>query len=322
MIERDELALLATSFAGAIAQATSPQAADAELYELGWADLLGMAPRQGAGAAFAVLGTTGSPIGLLDDVVAHSLGLSASPAMCVVMPQPNSTAPAGTMAGTGVAVDGLISARRSTAELALVPVLHNGTISIVAVAMSSLEANAHFAIDPSAPFVRVTAESAAIVDRVEVTNDWPMVVANAQAALAHQLIAASREMLEMARQHAVDRVQFGRAIASFQAVRHKLAEVFVATEGSAAVANSYVDGECDPMIAMLAKSLAGKAARLACANCQQVLAGIGFTTDHAFHLTMKRTMVLDTIFGSSRTLPADIGRALVATGHAPRLVEL
>ncbi len=37
---------------------------------------------------------------------------------------------------------------------------------------------------------------------------------------------------------------------------------------------------------------------------------------------MKRTMVLDTLFGSSRTLPAEIGTSLLAAGRAPRLIEL
>ena len=128
-------------------------------------------------------------------------------------------------------------------------------------------------------------------------------------------------MLDLARAHAVDRIQFGRSIASFQAVRHKLAESLVAIEAAAAVADAAVE---DPTTssAAVAKSLAGKAARVTAAHAQQVLAGIGFTTEHPFHLLLKRTMVIDTLFGSARTLPVEIGRTLVARRTAPRLVEL
>jgi alkylation response protein AidB-like acyl-CoA dehydrogenase len=156
---------------------------------------------------------------------------------------------------------------------------------------------------------------------VDLTGTWDVAVRNARAALAHQLIAASRDMLEQARRHAVDRIQFGRPIASFQAIRHKLADSLVAIEAAAAVAGACAEG-CDPLLAAAAKSLAGQAAHVTATHAQQVLAGIGFTTDHAFHRSLKRTMVLDTLFGSAATLPTEIGLTLLARHGAPRLVEL
>jgi alkylation response protein AidB-like acyl-CoA dehydrogenase len=150
---------------------------------------------------------------------------------------------------------------------------------------------------------------------------WRDGVRDARTALAHQLIGASRRMLGLAQAHAMDRIQFGRSIASFQAVRHKLAESLVAIEAAAAAADAAV-GVPDDLMAALAKSLAGKAARVTATQAQQVLAGIGFTTEHPFHRFLKRTMVIDTLFGSARTLPAEIGRALLAQRNAPRLIEL
>ena len=140
-------------------------------------------------------------------------------------------------------------------------------------------------------------------------------------ALAHQLIAASRWMLDAARTHAIDRTQFGRSVASFQAVRHKLAESLVAIEGADSVAGACTD-DVDPLLAAVAKSLAGKAARTSATHAQQVLAGIGFTTDHEFHLWLKRTLVVDTVFGSASSIPTEIGAELLAAGRAPRLLEL
>src|SRR5581483_188536 len=118
---------------------------------------------------------------------------------------------------------------------------------------------------------------------------WTAAVAAARRALAHQLIGASRAMLALAVTHATERVQFGRPIARFQAVRHRLADALVAIESADAALGAAWD---DPgrMTAALAKALAGRAARVVATQCQQVLAGIGFTTDHPFHRYLKRTL--------------------------------
>ena len=54
---------------------------------------------------------------------------------------------------------------------------------------------------------------------------------------------SARAMLALARQHALDRVQFGKPIASFQAVRHRLAETLVAIEGAEATLSLPGDGQ-------------------------------------------------------------------------------
>ena len=69
--------------------------------------------------------------------------------------------------------------------------------------------------------------------------------------------------------------------------------------------------------AALAKATAGRTARTVAAHCQQVLAGIGFTTDHPFHRFLKRTMLLDGILGSADEIVVDIGRQLLATRDRP-----
>jgi Acyl-CoA dehydrogenase, C-terminal domain len=322
VIAEDELVMLASSFEAAMRQHGDSAAADEALHELGWFDLLEAAPRQGAAAAFAVLGATGAAATLLDDVVAVALGLSPSAGVCVVFPAPHRSDPPGATVGDVVLVDGLVSARIDRATTALVAVGGSPT-TFVNVELSALGDTTGAALDPSTLYRRVGPVElpAAAMAVAEVPGEWHDAVVAARAALAHQLIAQSREMLEAARLHAVDRQQFGRPIGSFQAVRHKLAESLAAIEAAAAVAVDCGDG-CDPLLATVAKSLAGKAARTTATHAQQVLAGIGFTTDHPFHLMLKRTMVLDTLFGSARTLPSEIGRALLAERAAPRLVEL
>jgi alkylation response protein AidB-like acyl-CoA dehydrogenase len=135
------------------------------------------------------------------------------------------------------------------------------------------------------------------------------------------MAGACRAMLDLARTHAMERMQFGRPIARFQAVRHKLAESLVAVEGLDAVLDA-AGTDPGPMTAALAKASAGRTARTVGAHCQQVLAGIGFTAEHPFHRFLKRTMVLDGLLGRADDILRDIGRELLAERHVPTLIEL
>jgi hypothetical protein len=148
-----------------------------------------------------------------------------------------------------------------------------------------------------------------------------MRMGEARRAVGWWLVGSARAMLNLARQHALDRVQFGRPIASFQAVRHRLAETLVAIEG--AEATLILPGtENGDLTAMLAKAAAGKAALTAAKHCQQVLGGIGFTAEHDLHRHVKHALVLDGLLGSSRELSRKAGAGLRARGSAPRLAHL
>jgi Acyl-CoA dehydrogenase, C-terminal domain len=137
-------------------------------------------------------------------------------------------------------------------------------------------------------------------------------------ALGWWLTGTGRAMLSLARAHAVDRVQFGRRIASFQAVRHRLAETLVALEGAEA---TLLAAE-DDLGSLLAKAAAGQAALVAARHCQQVLGGIGFTAEHGLHRYVRRALVLDGLLGSALELTREAGGVLRAHGSAPRLVHL
>jgi hypothetical protein len=149
----------------------------------------------------------------------------------------------------------------------------------------------------------------------------PVRLVDARRAVGWWLVGASRAMLALARQHALDRVQFGRPIAGFQAIRHRLAETLVAIEGAEATLTLPGDDNPD-LTAMLAKAAAGKAALTTARNCQQVLGGIGFTEEHDLHRHVKRILVLDQLLGSSRELTRRAGAGLRARGSAPRLAVL
>ncbi|WP_216892996.1 acyl-CoA dehydrogenase family protein [Nocardia alni] len=146
----------------------------------------------------------------------------------------------------------------------------------------------------------------------------PGPAAAARRALAWWLVGSGHAMLSLARQHALDRTQFGRPVASFQAIRHKLAETLVALEGAEATL-TFAD---DDLGALLAKAAAGRAALLAAKHCQQTLGGIGFTAEHDLQGHIRRVLVLDGLFGSTRELTREAGRRIRDLGSAPRLAQL
>ncbi|WP_197499152.1 acyl-CoA dehydrogenase family protein, partial [Mycobacterium sp. E3298] len=119
------------------------------------------------------------------------------------------------------------------------------------------------------------------------------------------------------------RVQFGRHISSFQAIRHRLAETLVAIQGAEATLHVATHSDDhDGLASLLAKAAAGQAALTAARHCQQVLGGVGFTAEHALHHHVKRSLTLDGLLGNTRELTRDAGKALVDRGFAPRLAEL
>jgi hypothetical protein len=149
----------------------------------------------------------------------------------------------------------------------------------------------------------------------------PVPLAAGRRALGWWLVGTSRAMLSLARQHAVDRVQFGRPIASFQAIRHRLAETLVAIEGAEATLH-IASNEADDLASLLAKAAAGQAALTAARHCQQVLGGIGFTAEHELQRHVKRSLILDGLLGSARELTREAGATLLRNGSAPRLALL
>ena len=181
-----------------------------------------------------------------------------------------------------------------------------------AVDVAELELRPIGGLDPDLGLVEVTGGACGLTDEA---------LAAGRLALAHELVGVSRTMLRLARDHAVERIQFGRPIAAFQAVRHRLAEAYVAVESAEATADaSWEDGT--PLGAAMAKAVAGRSARTVARHCQQVLAGIGFTTEHDLHHFVRRALVLDCLLGDARSLVAEQGDALLRGRRLPAPLPL
>jgi alkylation response protein AidB-like acyl-CoA dehydrogenase len=152
-------------------------------------------------------------------------------------------------------------------------------------------------------------------------------VAGAAMLAAEQLGVAGR-CLEMTVAYLKERYQFARPIGSFQALKHRAADLWVAISQARAAsryaAACLADGDSDaPVAVALAKAACGEAATLAAQECVQLHGGIGFTWEHPAHLYLKRATSSSIAFGTpdwhraSLASLASLPPAPAAGGPAP-----
>ena len=168
-------------------------------------------------------------------------------------------------------------------------------VVVVEATARGLEVTAPRNLDPTRRSARVTLEGApatVLPGATRVLRDVARVV------LAAEAVGVARECTTLAAEYAKNRVQFGRPIAMFQAVKHHCANMLVATElataavWDAARAATAADNEQLGYTAAVAAALAGPAADL-CANLNtQVHGGIAYTFEHDAHLFMRRATAL------------------------------
>jgi alkylation response protein AidB-like acyl-CoA dehydrogenase len=153
-------------------------------------------------------------------------------------------------------------------------------------------------IDPSRP-----------VGRLERTNGTPVPggrgVHRARTALAAEALGVAQRALDLGVEHAKTRQQFGKAIGTYQAVSHQLADTYIDVE----LARSRVywaawcvaeEDEQAKVAAAAANAFTTEAAVRACERSIQVHGGIGFTWEHPLHRFYKRALWLHH-FGTSAT---------------------
>jgi len=120
--------------------------------------------------------------------------------------------------------------------------------------------------------------------------------------LAAEQVGGAQVCLDMSVEYAKVRVQFGRPIGSFQAIKHKCADMLLEVESAKSAA--YYAGWCAaelndelPSVASLAKSYCSEAYFNASAENIQIHGGIGFTWEHPAHLYFKRAKSSELLFG-------------------------
>ncbi len=174
------------------------------------------------------------------------------------------------------------------------------------------------ALDPSTPVGRVALDAHPAPDRVGDGHASLRLRTLGTVLSAALLTGLASRALEVARAHALERQQFDAPIGSFQAVKHLLADMYVAhglaqsaTYAAAAVVHD--PGNDDPVRAAgAAKLLAADAAIGGASTAIQVLGGMGFTWEMLPNHLLKRAWVLHSAFGTADDHAEHLGAALAA----------
>ncbi|WP_407839629.1 acyl-CoA dehydrogenase family protein [Streptomyces sp. DSM 116496] len=117
-------------------------------------------------------------------------------------------------------------------------------------------------------------------------------------ALAAEQAGAAARALEVTVRYAKERVQFGRPIGSFQAVKHRLADLHTAVEGARSLALAAAAADAAPEGAAAAKSACSEAYAYVAGEMIQLHGGIGITWEHEAHEYFKRAHGSALLFGS------------------------
>lgn len=141
----------------------------------------------------------------------------------------------------------------------------------------------------------------------EVNQGWAALqetLEAARAALCMESVGGAQKILEISVEYAKTRVQFGQPIGSYQAIKHKCAEIMLEVESGKSIAYfaSWAIAEDIPEVALvvsMAKAYCGDMYNRASGEAIQILGGIGFTWEHEAHHYFKRARWSQYNFGDS-----------------------
>ncbi|MCP4037171.1 MAG: acyl-CoA/acyl-ACP dehydrogenase [bacterium] len=137
---------------------------------------------------------------------------------------------------------------------------------------------------------------------------WPQLSRTldlAAIALAAEQVGGAQQCLDLSVEYAKERVQFGRAIGSFQSIKHKCADMMVLVESArsaAYYAGCAVSEENEselPTVAPLAKAYCSDTYFQCAADCVQIHGGVGFTWEYDVHLYFKRAKSSEALLGDA-----------------------
>jgi len=195
------------------------------------------------------------------------------------------------------------------ADTLLVAAKDNGGIAVFEVSADApgVERRAMQTLDLTRPMAEITFDGVRVPSqsRLGEGDAWASierVLDLGAVALAAEQVGVASRCLEMAVDYAKVRRQFGRAIGSFQAIKHKCADMLMAVESarSAAYYAGWAVAVDDPelaVVAPLAKAYCSEACFRVAAENIQIHGGIGFTWEHDAHLYFKRAKSSQLLLG-------------------------
>ncbi|WP_431882898.1 acyl-CoA dehydrogenase family protein [Micromonospora gifhornensis] len=222
--------------------------------------------------------------------------------------------------GPGPTLTGRVSGVADAVPHGLLLVPAGDALYVVDAAEPAVRMSAVVSLDVTRPLVDIelTAAVARPIATGAAAADAVTAALTAGAALlASEQVGLAQWCLDTTVAYVRQRHQFGRPVGSFQAVKHRLADVWVELTEARAVARYAADrlGAAGPeaaLAAALAQAYCGPVAVRAAEVCVQLHGGIGFTWEHPAHLYLKRAKSAAIAFGT-----ADRHRAALA-----RLVDL
>ena len=170
---------------------------------------------------------------------------------------------------------------------------------------ADLEREPLTALDPTRKLARLTFRGARAEPLGEVgkaAGALEKTLDQAAALLANEMVGGAQRLLDMTVEYAKTRVQFGRPIGSFQAIKHKCADMLLALElarSSAYYAAGCADEAAQelPAVASLAKAQVSDAYLEIAAESIQIHGGLGFTWEQDVHLYFKRAKASEVFLG-------------------------
>lgn len=284
------------------------------LDDLGWEEVLADDPAGAVTLLFTEHGRALACSNVLDDVVLAALGDigTGEPMRRGVLYPP--------IGSEEVATEGILITDPARVDEVVVP-MHDG-LAVVSAAGLSVRDAAGF--DPGGHW-RLARLSDGEPDPDLDPARWRQALAAGRRALAAELNGITEVILAIAVEHTSGRVQYGRPIASYQSVRHRLAEGHASLEASRSLlegAWSGVAGEGSAWAATAAKAQAGYAYLEVSRHAMQLCGAIGLTFEHRLHLYVQRGAVLDGLLGSARELTHHMGARLLDGYRPPTVVEL
>lgn len=311
---------------------------DASPHGVGWDDLFGMGwfeldaedSRMANRALFGELGRHAATSRALDATTASALEragaeLTTKTELGFVYPVPGGPSLAGRLLTEGTAdVDGILLGAHLPAGskvLAFVVSPYDRTALVAVETAPGCEIQEVEGVDPSLGLRRLTGRG------LTVSQTFPqeladLALATARRSLAYESVGLAGEILRISIAHVTERHQFGRAIGSYQAVQHRLADVQVAIGAAhAALQESWEDVPEQELTVLIAKSLGSQALDLAVRHGLQVCGGMGFTEEFPLAPLVRRALFLVPFLGSGPALNREIGRRLVSRRAVPRIAR-
>lgn len=289
----------------------------AGLADLGWDDVVADDEAAAISLLFAEQGRAAIASAALDTVMCQAGGGDwRSPAdggpTVVVHPLGGAKS---TTHGDRIQIDGVVFRAPEPADTAIVNTDQTSCAHIVTAEQLAESTTALGGFDPASSLHRVQLT----IDRddlAELKTDWSRAAAAARRALSSELVGNAQAMLDLAVDHVTQRIQFGRPIGANQTPRHRLAECYALLGGARELAHAAWSSGT-PWDATVAKAYAGYAAHVTGRACMQVCGAMGLTAEHDLGSYVKRSAVLDALYGGWQQSVLTLGRDLLSTHAIP-----